>query len=100
MKNIIKSKMTNNEVFTKLFYLTGSSKNIEILIEIFNLGGIKATKGAIKGWRNTTNENRSITMKDKELEAFIQGLFKYRDMKAEKGVNLFYIGGLLHNNEG
>ncbi len=100
MKNISKLKMTNNEIFTKLFHLTGSGKSIELLIEIFNLGGIKATKGLIKGWRNTTNEIRAIRMKDEELEGFIQGLFKYRDMEAEKGVNLFYIGGLLNNNEG
>lgn len=81
--------MTNNYMFNRLLHLTGCGRHTDIAIEVFNLGDITATKSLIKGWR-TEGGNRGTFMPDHVLDGFIAGLFKYRDIKNEKGINLFY----------
>jgi hypothetical protein len=81
--------MTNNHIFNRLLHLTGCSRHPELTIEIFKLGGIRASKSLIKGWR-TTKGSRATHMPDQVLDGFISGLFEYRDKQQEKGIDLFY----------
>ena len=81
--------MTNNHIFNRLLHLTGCGRNPDLTIEIFDLGGISSSKSLIKGWR-TTKGSRATQMPDQVLDGFISGLFEYRDMQREKGINLFY----------
>jgi uncharacterized protein YehS (DUF1456 family) len=81
--------MTNNDFFRNLLHLTGISKNKDLLIEIFKLGGIEATQSKIKGWRTELENPRASRMPDKVLEGFFRGLFEYRDIKMGCGVNVF-----------
>lgn len=71
--------MTNNYIFKKLLFLFNLNKTPEILEKIFNLGGAKVTKSQIKGWRADLDNKRASKMSDFMLEAFLDGLFKYRN---------------------
>lgn len=81
--------MTNNEIFSTLLHLTGLWKDTGKLNEIFKLGGFNETltKSQISSLR-MTKAGASI-MYDDMLDCFIQGLFKYRDIKASQGVTVF-----------
>jgi len=85
--------MTNNYIFNRLLHLTGCGRYPELTIEIFELGGVQCSKSLIKGWR-TTKGSRSTRMPDHVLDAFISGLFEYRDQQKLKGRNLFYTQSL------
>ena len=81
--------MNNNKMFKTFLHLTGLTRDRELLIHIFKLGGISATNSKIKGWRTDLDNPRASRMPDKVLEGFFNGLFKYRDLMIEKGINVF-----------
>lgn len=81
--------MTNNDFFRSLLHLTGLGRNKDLMIEIFRLGDIQATTSKIKGWRTDLENPRASMMPDAVLEGFIQGMFKYRDIKMESAINVF-----------
>lgn len=84
--------MTNNEIFNTFLHLTGLWKDTDKLNEIFKLGGFDETltKSQISSLRST-KKDASIVYDD-ILECFIQGLFKYRDLKSQQGVQVFNFG--------
>ncbi len=85
--------MTNNEVFKNLLHLTGCGRDKELLINIFELGGITATNSKIKGWRTMLDNDRASIMSDDVLRGFIKGMFEYRDTQKNKGIKVFnFIG--------
>lgn len=84
--------MTNNDYFRSLLHLTGVGRDKDLLIEIFRLGDIEATNSKIRGWRASLDSDRASRMPDNVLDGFIQGMFTYRDIQAEKGVNVFNFG--------
>lgn len=86
--------MTNNDVFRKILHLTGVGRNKDLQIEIFKLGGVIATQSKIKGWRTSLDNPRASRMNDAVLEAFFDGLFKYRDQQMDKGINIFNFNNL------
>lgn len=81
--------MTNNELFKNFLHLTGCGKDKDNLIYIFRLGGIVASNSKIKGWRTDLDNNRASHMPDEVFQGFITGLFEYRDMQLQQGINLF-----------
>ena len=81
--------MNNNDVFRKILHLTGLGVNPELIIHIFELGGVTATKSKIKGWRTSLSNSRASPMPDNILDAFFNGFFEYRDDMREEGVNIF-----------
>lgn len=81
--------MTNNDVFKSIIQITGLSRDIDLMLEIFALGGITASQGKLRGWRTPVDNPRHSRMSDVVLEGFFIGLFEYRDLKADQGVMLF-----------
>ena len=81
--------MTNNDFFLNLLHLTGVSRDKDLLIELFKLGGIEATQSKIKGWRTRMDNPRASLMPDYILAGFIQGLFQYRDQKLTQHIKVF-----------
>jgi uncharacterized protein YehS (DUF1456 family) len=59
------------------------------MLEIFALGGITASQGKLRGWRTPVDNPRHSHMSDVVLEGFFNGLFEYRDIKADQGVIVF-----------
>jgi len=84
------NNMDNNTVFKKLILLTGLSFNKELMIQIFRLGGQDVSRSQIHGWRiSDTNNHRYVKMYDDKLDAFLNGLFQYRDLKDAEGIDVF-----------
>lgn len=81
--------MTNNDTFRTLLHLTGLGLDDDLLLYIFSLGGVQASKGKIRRWREKSESARASHMPDDVLKSFFQGLFSYRDMMASKGINVF-----------
>lgn len=81
--------MTNNDFFRNLLHLTGVSRDKELLIEIFKLGGIEATQSKIKGWRTVLDNPRASKMPDHVLQGFMDGLFAFRDDQMKNGITVF-----------
>ncbi len=81
--------MNNNKTFKTILHLTGLTRDRELLIHIFKLGGITATNSKIKGWRTDIDNNRAAHMPDNVLSGFFSGLFAYRDLMSKKGINVF-----------
>ena len=69
-----------DEVFKTVLHLTRVGHDKKLLIEIFKLGGIEASKSKIKGWRTSLGNPRATHMPDLVLKGFFDGMFKYRDM--------------------
>jgi uncharacterized protein YehS (DUF1456 family) len=85
--------MNNNEFFKYLLHLTGLGLNKELLRQIFKLGGAEPpSESHIKAWRTSLDNNRASPMPDKMLNYFLQGLFKYRDLKKAEGIQVFNFG--------
>lgn len=81
--------MTNNDVFRKLVQVTGLSRDKDLMMQIFEMGGVQASQGKLRGWRTPIDDPKHSRMPDEVLEGFFNGLFEYRDMKAEQGVLVF-----------
>lgn len=81
--------MTNNEIFNTLLHLTGLGVNKQLLIKIFALESLQVTKSQIKGWSTIIDDNRASSMPDWILRGFLQGLFKYRNLKNKEGISIF-----------
>jgi uncharacterized protein YehS (DUF1456 family) len=79
----------NNEIFRTLLHLTGLKLDKPLLIEIFKLGGLNATNSRINNWMRDLENERASAMPDFVLRGFLQGLFKYRDMKRAEGIGVF-----------
>lgn len=81
--------MTNNEIFGNILKLTGLSLKKDLTVSIFQHGGVKTTKLKIKSWRTAIGGSNAERMPDKMLNAFFDGLYKYRDQRSGQGVNVF-----------
>lgn len=79
---------SNNDHFNSLLHLFGILDG-ELIIKIFGLGGMQISTSQIKAWRTTLENPRASVMQDETLEAFIQGVFSYRNMMRSQGVNVF-----------
>ncbi len=81
--------MDNNEVFKNILNITGLTRDIDLVIHIFKLGGqVEVSHSKIRGWRDTETQ-RGADMPDGALNNFFQGMFKYRDIKRAEGINVF-----------
>lgn len=81
--------MKNNDIFRNLLHLTGIGRDKKLIEYIFKLGGIESSQSKIKGWRTMLDNKRASEMPDVALQGFFKGLFLYRDMCLEKGINVF-----------
>lgn len=81
--------MNNNDTFNMLLHLTRLIYKEEKLKEIFALKGLNATRSRVHGWRLPLDNPRSSPMPDRIFDAFIDGLFEYRNLKREQGVDIF-----------
>lgn len=81
--------MDNNEVFKKLLNLTGLCMMEDLTIQIFELADMEVSKSKIKGWRTDLENPRASFMSDDVLDRFFEGLFKYREIQAKNGMQVF-----------
>jgi len=81
--------MTNNEIFKELLHLFSIERDDELIIEIFQLGGISVTRSKIRSWRITSNTSRYSYMRSQNLMHFLAGLRKYRDNQLTNNVKIF-----------
>lgn len=83
--------MTNNEIFKNLLFLTGLNRDQDRIIEIYSLAGNDdVSRSKIKGWRTSDEDSRDfVRMSDSAIADFVQGLYKYKEMKKAQGITVF-----------
>lgn len=91
--------MDNNYIFNKLLRLTSIDRDKKLLVDLFKLGGYEASKEQCNRWKIKGDYNRRrVDMPNEALEAFIQGIFVYRDLKRKQNIEVFNFGIKLSEN--
>ena len=85
--------MSNNESFRFICHLTGCGRDKNNIKKIFMLGGMEVKDFQVKCWRLDSDNKNYLHMSDEAFEAFMRGMFEYRDLMRDQGVMVFNFPG-------
>ncbi|MGM0858723.1 MAG: DUF1456 family protein [Pseudomonadota bacterium] len=73
--------MTNNDIFRRIRYTFDLKDNT--IVDIFALADVSVTQPQVTAWLKKDDDDAFVTMKNKELAAFLNGFISFKRGKRE-----------------
>ncbi|SDO45047.1 DUF1456 family protein [Vreelandella arcis] len=73
--------MTNNDIFRRIRYTFDLKDNT--IVDIFALAEVSVTQPQVTAWLKKDDDDAFVTMKNKELAAFLNGFISFKRGKRE-----------------